>query len=229
MHRITIPARFSKNCGQCYLPAIAAMALIFHGLYYLTSTPARGYTPSSLERLSRLGRGVVTLACGFIIGTSTTGRILFSEKASGSFGPACVSATSYGRAEDIGVSPIVIPKFKLRNIQGQTFTADLVIGPDDAALDERPEAFNRVRVNCANNVLAGNSARSAIPRLRSPLPASGSRRCSSHPGPRSSRSPVDEFSLKPDTDIALAVRLCRPRVRALGQRGPDCRIGFCGD
>jgi hypothetical protein len=32
----------------------------------------------------------------------------------------------------------------------------LVIGPDDAALDERPEALNRVRVDRANDVLANS-------------------------------------------------------------------------
>jgi len=77
-----------------------------------------------------------------------------TENASASPGAACVSATPYGRAEDVRVAPIVIPKFKLCNIERQIFSADLMISPDDAALDKRPEAFNGVRMNCANDVLA---------------------------------------------------------------------------
>jgi hypothetical protein len=49
-----------------------------------------------------------------------------SEDASVSLGPCSVSATTYSRYEDVWVVPIVVPKFKFRNIQGQIFTADLV-------------------------------------------------------------------------------------------------------
>lgn len=77
-----------------------------------------------------------------------------SENASASVGPACVSAPTYGGSEDVRVVPIVVPEFEFRNIERQIFAADLVIGPDHAALDERPEAFNRIGVDRSNDVLA---------------------------------------------------------------------------
>jgi hypothetical protein len=77
-----------------------------------------------------------------------------SENASASFGSVCVSATTYSRAQDVRVVPIVVPKFKLRNVERQIFAADLVISSDDTALGERPEALDRVRVDCADDVLA---------------------------------------------------------------------------
>jgi hypothetical protein len=50
----------------------------------------------------------------------------FSDYASASHGTSCVSAQPYGRAEDVGIVPIVIPKFEFRNIKRQVFTADFV-------------------------------------------------------------------------------------------------------
>jgi hypothetical protein len=46
--------------------------------------------------------------------------------------------------------PIVVPEFEFRNIERQI----LVIGPNDAALDERPETLNRVGVDRADDMLA---------------------------------------------------------------------------
>jgi hypothetical protein len=97
----------------------------------------------------------------FIFGACTTPLAflwfiisLVSENASASLGSDCVSATTYGRAEDVRVAPIVIAKFEFRNIERQIFAAHLVISPNDAALDERPKALNRVGVNRADNMLA---------------------------------------------------------------------------
>lgn len=44
-------------------------------------------------------------------------------------------------------------ELKLRDAHWQIFFADLVEAADDAALEQRPEAFSRVRVNSADNVL----------------------------------------------------------------------------
>ncbi len=97
----------------------------------------------------------------FIFGACTTPLAflwfiisLVSENASASLGSDRVSATTYSRAEDVGVVPIVIAKFEFRNIERQIFAADLVISPHDAALQDRPKAFNRIRVNCPNDMLA---------------------------------------------------------------------------
>ena len=49
---------------------------------------------------------------------------------------------------------IVVPELELSDVQRQIFVADLVEAAHDAALDERPETFDRVRVDCANDMLA---------------------------------------------------------------------------
>lgn len=59
------------------------------------------------------------------------------------------------RAENIIVEPVVIAELKLRDVQRQVFRADFVECADDAAFHQRPETLNRIRVNCADNILFG--------------------------------------------------------------------------
>jgi hypothetical protein len=56
--------------------------------------------------------------------------------------------------EDVGVLPIVIPELELGDIQVQILFADLVERPDDAALQNRPKAFDGLCVDRADDVLA---------------------------------------------------------------------------
>ncbi len=89
-----------------------------------------------------------------------------SEAASASRGSYCVSAPPYGRAENVGIAPIVIPKFELRNVQGQIFSADFVEGSDNATFDERPKAAKfayeprrqRAARDCGQRPRLGNDA-----------------------------------------------------------------------
>jgi len=78
----------------------------------------------------------------------------FAERAAGLSASLCASAPCYRFPEDIRVVPIVVSELELRNIQRHIFGADLVEAADNATLEDRPEAFNRVRVDRANNVLA---------------------------------------------------------------------------
>jgi hypothetical protein len=64
------------------------------------------------------------------------------------------SASCYSCAEDIGVVPIVVAELEFGDVQREILLADLVIAAHNAALDERPEAFNRVRVDRADHVIA---------------------------------------------------------------------------
>lgn len=57
-------------------------------------------------------------------------------------------------AEDVGADQIVT----LRNMQAQILLANVMIGSDNAALEDIPEAFNGVRVNCTNEMLADGVA-----------------------------------------------------------------------
>ena len=47
--------------------------------------------------------------------------------------------------------PVVILELRFRDVERQVLAANLMIAANDAALDERPEALNRVRVDRANN------------------------------------------------------------------------------
>ena len=58
-------------------------------------------------------------------------------------------------ARDIGIHSIIVPELKFRDVQMRVFLAHLVIRPDDAALQNRPEAFDGIRMDCADDVLTG--------------------------------------------------------------------------
>ena len=58
------------------------------------------------------------------------------------------------RSENIGVLSVVIPKLEFSNVQMQIFLANLVISADDTTLQDRPEAFDGVSVNSADDMLA---------------------------------------------------------------------------
>src|SRR5438034_10986701 len=55
--------------------------------------------------------------------------------------------------EDVFVASVVIPELKLSDVERHIFGADFVEGADNAAFENRPEAFNRVRVDRADDVL----------------------------------------------------------------------------
>lgn len=65
-----------------------------------------------------------------------------------------LSASSDRLSENIGILSIVIAKLKFSNIQSKIFLADLVEGSNHASLYERPEAFNSVGMNSADDVFA---------------------------------------------------------------------------
>ena len=66
-----------------------------------------------------------------------------------------LSAFPDRHAEDVIVLAVVVPELELRDVQRQILGADLVERADDPALEDRPEAFNRVRVDRTDNILAG--------------------------------------------------------------------------
>jgi hypothetical protein len=64
------------------------------------------------------------------------------------------SAACYRASKHIGVVPVVIAELKFRDVQRQIFGAHFVERADHAALEDRPEALNRVGVNCTDHILA---------------------------------------------------------------------------
>src|SRR5260370_16520019 len=69
-------------------------------------------------------------------------------------GPSgATSATRYEQPEWIGFALGVVPELEFVHVQRQIGFADLVEIADDAALYQRPEAFDVLRMYCADNVL----------------------------------------------------------------------------
>jgi hypothetical protein len=63
------------------------------------------------------------------------------------------SATTYGRAEDVRVIPIVISELEFSDIKRQIFATGFVEATHDAPLQQRPKTVNRRSVDRAINVL----------------------------------------------------------------------------
>ena len=78
----------------------------------------------------------------------------FTESASEFFGFSGASATTYRCSEDVRIIPVVIPKLKFRDVQRQIFAANFVEAAHDAALQERPEAIDRLSMDRAVDILA---------------------------------------------------------------------------
>ncbi len=56
-------------------------------------------------------------------------------------------------SENIRVLSVIVSELKFRDVERQIFLADFVESSDDTALKDRPEAFNRLGMNCADDVL----------------------------------------------------------------------------
>ncbi len=91
----------------------------------------------------------------FLIGPSSTETAVVSSLTG-------VSATTYGRAEDVRVVSVVVPEFELGNVQRQILSAHLVEAAHDAALQQRPETIDGLRMNDAVDVLSGRVVDGAV-------------------------------------------------------------------
>src|SRR5712691_7555458 len=63
------------------------------------------------------------------------------------------SAGSDSCPEDVRIGANVVAELELGNVRRQILLADFMERAHNAALDDRPEALDGVRVNCASNVL----------------------------------------------------------------------------
>jgi hypothetical protein len=64
------------------------------------------------------------------------------------------SASCYRGSENVRVLPVIEAPRKLVQVQRQVLLADVVVRPDDAALQQAPEGFKIVRVDVAAHILA---------------------------------------------------------------------------
>jgi hypothetical protein len=66
------------------------------------------------------------------------------------------------RSENVRVLAIVVAKLELGNIERHICPAHFVECADHAALEDRPEAFNRLSMDCANDILAPRMVNDAM-------------------------------------------------------------------
>src|SRR5437899_538455 len=66
----------------------------------------------------------------------------------------CLLTSLNRRSEDVCVFAVIVAELELSDIERKVLFADLVEGADAAALNQRPEAFNRVGMDRADNVIA---------------------------------------------------------------------------
>ncbi len=79
------------------------------------------------------------------------------------FASVRVSAPCYRFAEYIGFFSIVKTELKLIQVQRQMFPANIVVRPDDSALEQRPKRINRLSMNLATYIFASTMAAALMP------------------------------------------------------------------
>ena len=72
------------------------------------------------------------------------------------FASVRVSAPCYRFPENIGVLAVVMTELELRQIQRQILLTYVVIGADDAALQQSPKGIERLSVNLSAHVLTAH-------------------------------------------------------------------------
>jgi hypothetical protein len=63
-------------------------------------------------------------------------------------------ASANRHSKNVCVFAVIIVELELGNIQWMVLFADLMEASDDTAFDDRPKTFNRICVDCDDNVLA---------------------------------------------------------------------------
>jgi hypothetical protein len=71
-----------------------------------------------------------------------------------------ISTSLDRRSENVRVAPVIIAELKLGNIERHIFAAHFVERADHAALENRPKAFDGLRVNCTDNILTSRMVNS---------------------------------------------------------------------
>ena len=73
----------------------------------------------------------------------------------------CLASTDR-RSENVSVPPVVITELELGDIERHIFPAHFVKGANHAALENRPEPFNGLSVDCADDILASRMVNGSV-------------------------------------------------------------------
>ncbi len=72
------------------------------------------------------------------------------------------SAACYRFREDFRIVAVVVSELKFRNVQRHIFGAHFVECADHTALEDRPEAFDGLSMDCTNNIFAPGMVHSGV-------------------------------------------------------------------
>jgi hypothetical protein len=100
------------------------------------------------------------------------------------------------RPEYVGVSPIVVAELEFRDIEREIFLAHLVECPDHTALNQRPKAFDGVRVNRADNIPAASMVTDGVREIAAQAPITRSAAWRAAQPLRLARYPVINLRLR---------------------------------
>ena len=99
-------------------------------------------------------RRMTSLSCGFGLGGIATSPSSLPGVWPPEAEPSVTtSAARYDQIEGVGIAPVVVPELEFIDVEWHVSFRHLVIGADDPALNQRPEAFDALGVNRADNVL----------------------------------------------------------------------------
>lgn len=99
-------------------------------------------------------RRMTSLSCGFGLGGIQTSPSSLPGVRSAEAEPSVTtSATRYNQIEGVLVVSVVVPELELVDVERHVGVRHLMVGADDAAFDERPEAFDALSVHRADNIL----------------------------------------------------------------------------
>ena len=81
----------------------------------------------------------------------STASVFWSD--AGAFASSDASASSYRCSKEVGILAVVVTKLKFIQIQRQAFLADVMVGADDTAFEQRPEAFDVIGMHFTAHIL----------------------------------------------------------------------------
>ena len=128
-------------------------------------------------------------------------------------------------SEDIRVLPVIITELELGNIERHIFAAHFVERPDYAALEDRPEAFDGLSVNCADDILPSRMINShvrvvLVERIVARILIGAKQATLCDTASRTNAVRVAEFTFATTRATTLPLRLTAPTIGVLPEPMP---------
>src|SRR5438552_360623 len=109
---------------------------------------------SACGSTTAFGCAAAVASWGCPMNSHCVGSLASSHRRAEAIASVHASAACYGRPEDVGILPVVVPELKLREVERQVLLADIVVRADDPALEQCPEAIQVRGMDVAPHVFA---------------------------------------------------------------------------